>query len=330
MGWSAVNLVVFGMKRSTRHTIFMTDQHGDTTTRLPVPYADCMIFTGAHNPWELAVLKGFTPDCVSWTVLSTLGVEICFADLSRKWLFLSFRESWFFVNFKLRLLLDMLFGLDRDMQRVALLSKHAIIIASKELVIQCMLHENKPVKSGAWDDENGVMIYTTLDHIKYCLPNGESGIIQTLDVPMYVTKVSGNRVFCLDREVRIRIIHIDATDYSFKLSLLRKNYGTRIDGSQLCGGTSLGWRLLGKVTEIAIYAHEQAKNVEQLSFLHLITGNMEKTVDVKDNVMSQFRSALYLGDVKERVKILENAGQLPLAYITASIHGLGGVAEIGK
>ncbi|KAF2551122.1 hypothetical protein F2Q68_00038062 [Brassica cretica] len=33
------------------------------------------------------------------------------------------------------------------------------------------------------------------------------------------------------------------------------------------------------------------------------------------------------GDVKERVKILENAGHLPLAYITASVHGLTDTAE---
>ncbi|CAA7028288.1 unnamed protein product [Microthlaspi erraticum] len=69
-----------------------------------------------------------------------------------------------------------------DMESVALLSKHTIIIASKKLVLQCTLHETIRVKSGAWDD-NGVFIYTTLNHIKYCLPNGDSGIIRTLDVP---------------------------------------------------------------------------------------------------------------------------------------------------
>ncbi|KAB2621227.1 coatomer subunit alpha-1-like [Pyrus ussuriensis x Pyrus communis] len=36
---------------------------------------------------------------------------------------------------------------------------------------------------------------------------------------------------------------------------------------------------------------------------------------------------LYLGNVKERIKILENVGHLPLAYITASVHGLHDVAE---
>jgi len=61
-----------------------------------------------------------------------------------------------------------------DMENVALLSKHAIIIASKKLVHRCTLHETIRVKSGAWDD-NGVFIYTTLNHIKYSLLNGDSG-----------------------------------------------------------------------------------------------------------------------------------------------------------
>nr|DAD18415.1 TPA_asm: hypothetical protein HUJ06_019878 [Nelumbo nucifera] len=43
--------------------------------------------------------------------------------------------------------------------------------------------------------------------------------------------------------------------------------------------------------------------------------------------MGQFHNALYLGDVKERVKILENAGHLPLAYVTAAVHGLQDVVE---
>ncbi|CAN6840037.1 unnamed protein product [Brassica oleracea] len=33
-----------------------------------------------------------------------------------------------------------------------------------------------------------------------------------------------------------------------------------------------------------------------------------KIAEAKNNVMGQFHNALYLGDVKERVKILEKAG----------------------
>lgn len=63
------------------------------------------------------------------------------------------------------------------------------------------------VKSAAWDD-NGVLIYTTLNHIKYCLPNGDNGIIRTLEVPVYITKVIGSMVYALDREGKNRQIQV--------------------------------------------------------------------------------------------------------------------------
>lgn len=56
------------------------------------------------------------------------------------------------------------------------------------------------MKSAAWD-ENGVLLYTTSNHIKYCLPNGDQGTIRTLDVPVYLTVAYGDMVHCLDRLV---------------------------------------------------------------------------------------------------------------------------------
>ncbi|KAL9687190.1 hypothetical protein QQ045_031588 [Rhodiola kirilowii] len=269
-----------------------------------------------------------------------------------------------------------------DTESVALLSKHVIIIASKNLVHQCTLHETIRVKSGAWDD-NGVFIYTTLNHIKYCLPNGDNGIIKTLDVPIYLTKVSGNRIFCLDRDGKNRSIVIDASEYIFKLSLLKKRYDhvmSMIRNSQLCGQAVIAYLQQKGFPEVALhfvkdertrfnlaiesgniqiavaaakeinekdywyrlgvealrqgnvgiveYAYQRTKNFERLSFLYLITGNVEKLskmlkiAEVETDVMGQFHNALYLGDIRKRVQILENAGHLPLAYATASAHGL--------
>ena len=76
-----------------------------------------------------------------------------------------------------------------DGSMVALLSKHAIVVANKRLGQACTVHETIRVKSAAWDDY-GVLVYTTLNHIKYALPNGDSGIIRTLDTPVYITKAS--------------------------------------------------------------------------------------------------------------------------------------------
>lgn len=274
-----------------------------------------------------------------------------------------------------------------DMENIALLSKHSIVIANKKLVHQCTLHETIRVKSGAWDD-HGVFIYTTLNHIKYCLPNGDSGIIRTLDVPVYITKVYGSTIHCLDRDGKNCAIVVDATEYVFKLSLLKKRYDqvmSMIKSSELCGqamiaylqqkgfpevalhfvkdertrfNLALGsgniqiavasakeidekdhWYRLGVEalrqgnSEIVEYAYQRTKNFERLSFLYLVTGNLDKLTkmlkiaEVKNDVMGQFHNALYLGDIGERVKILENAGHLPLAYATAKAHGLQDIAE---
>lgn len=56
-------------------------------------------------------------------------------------------------------------------------------------------------------------------------------------------------------------------------------------------------------------------NVEKL-------GKMLKIAEMRNDVMGRFHNALYMGDVRERVKILEDAGQTALAYVTAATHGL--------
>jgi len=269
-----------------------------------------------------------------------------------------------------------------DMENLALLSKHAIIITNKKLVHKCTVHETIRVKSGGWD-ESGVFIYTTLNHIKYCLPNGDNGIVRTLDVPIYITRVLKNTLFCLDRDGKNRVIQIDPTEYSFKLALLQRKYDqvlqmiqnmklcgqsiiaylqqkgfpevalhfvkdeqTRFNLAIECGNTAVAvasakeiddkdcWHRLGVEAlrqgnyEIVEYAYQKTKNFERLSFLYLITGNTEKLskmlkiAEMRSDVMGQFHNALYLGDVQERVRILEESGHIPLAYATAKTHGL--------
>lgn len=274
-----------------------------------------------------------------------------------------------------------------DMSLVAMLSKHAIVIANRKLGHACTVHETIRVKSGAWDDR-GVFIYTTLNHIKYALPNGDSGIIRTLDNAVYVTKVIGNVVHCLDRDGKNRRIQIDSTEYVFKLALVQRKFDqvlSMIKSNVLCGQSIIAylqkkgypeialhfvrdeqtrfalavecgnievalaaaqaldeketWHKLGVEAlrqgnhQIVEFAYQKTKNFERLSFLYLITGNIEKLQkmlkisEMRADVMGQFHNALYLGDVTERVKILESAGHHPLAYVTAKTHGLETDAE---
>ncbi|TFK34464.1 coatomer subunit alpha-2 [Crucibulum laeve] len=110
-----------------------------------------------------------------------------------------------------------------DGAMVALMSKHTITIANKTFTQHSMIHETIRIKSGAWDDA-GVFIYSTLNHVKYCLPQGDHGVICTLDNPVYLTRVKGKTVYCLDRSARPRTITFDPTEYRFKLALLKNNY----------------------------------------------------------------------------------------------------------
>ncbi|KAK9466232.1 coatomer WD associated region-domain-containing protein [Lipomyces arxii] len=110
-----------------------------------------------------------------------------------------------------------------DGQHVALLSKHTITIATKNLDIVCSLHETIRIKSACWND-SGVLIYSTLNHIKYTLLNGDSGIIRTLDSTLYLTHIKGPVVYCLDRNGKVLKLTIDPTEFRFKKALIGKNY----------------------------------------------------------------------------------------------------------
>uniref|UniRef100_A0A1I8F311 Coatomer_WDAD domain-containing protein n=1 Tax=Macrostomum lignano TaxID=282301 RepID=A0A1I8F311_9PLAT len=75
-----------------------------------------------------------------------------------------------------------------DMSNVALISKLTVTL------------ESVRIKSAAWDDSAGVLLYTTANHIKYLLTSGDNGIIRTLDAPLSTV---------WDRECVPRVLGID-------------------------------------------------------------------------------------------------------------------------
>jgi coatomer protein complex subunit alpha (xenin) len=272
---------------------------------------------------------------------------------------------------------------NRECSYVALISKHGITIASRDLEQLCSVTETVRVKSGAWDSCNRIFLYTTLNHVKYCLANGDTGIIRTLDVPVYITKAHKKQLFCLDREYKNRIISVDITEAEFKLALTDKNYPevmNMIKHSRLCGKAIIAYLQEKGFPEVALHfvddlktrfklalacgnievamntayemsddqcwhrlgiealrqgnhqvvemSYQRTKNFERLSFLYLLTGNIDKLrkmlkiAEMRRDIMGRFHNALFLGSATERTRVLEQAGQLPLAYLTAHTHGL--------
>ena len=88
--------------------------------------------------------------------------------------------------------------------------------------------------------------------------------------------------------------------------------------------------------QVVEMCYQRTKNFDKLSFLYLITGNLEKLkkmmkiAEIRKDTSGHFQNALYLGDVKERMKILQNCGQDSLAYLTAKTHGLEEEASVIK
>ena len=84
---------------------------------------------------------------------------------------------------------------------------------------------------------------------------------------------------------------------------------------------------MGGKPQVVEMCYQRTKNFDKLSFLYLITGNLDKLkkmmkiAEIRKDTSGQFQNSLYLGDVEERVKILSGCGQTSLAYLTAATHG---------
>jgi coatomer subunit alpha len=271
---------------------------------------------------------------------------------------------------------------NKDFSLLALFSKHQVVLATKNLEQLCVVSETVNLKGGCWDDSLPIFVYTTLNHVKYVLPSGDRGIIRGLDSPVYVTKVSGTSMHCIDREIRTRILEINTTEAQFKLALEKKDYASvmkMVKHSRLCGQAVISYLQEKGYPEVALHfvrdpktrfklalacgnieiamsiaydlgddawkqlatealrqgnhevvemAYQKTKEFEKLSFLYLITGNVEKLrkmlkiAEMRGDAMSRFHNALYLGDAEERMKVFESTGQISLAYLTAATHGL--------
>ena len=105
------------------------------------------------------------------------------------------------------------------------------------------------------------------------------------------------------------------------------------DGSSDC------WHQLGVEAlrqgnhQVVEMAYQRTKDFDRLSFLYLLTGNtdklrkMAKISDMRGDVNGSYQNALFLGDAAERIKVLENSGNVNLAFYHAKIHGLDEDAE---
>ena len=80
--------------------------------------------------------------------------------------------------------------------------------------------------------------------------------------------------------------------------------------------------------QIVEMAYQKTRNLDRLSVLYLITGNLTKLTKMqqisesRNDKMRLIHNTLLRGDVEKRIEVLAEAGQVPLAYVTARVHGM--------
>ncbi|KAK2464560.1 hypothetical protein APHAL10511_003418 [Amanita phalloides] len=226
-----------------------------------------------------------------------------------------------------------------DGQLVALMSKHTITVANKNFTQHSLIHETIRIKSGAWDD-SGVFIYSTLNHVKYCLSQGDHGVICTLDNPVYLTRVKGKTIYCLDRSARPRTITFDPTEYRFKLALLKNNHEEMlyvIRTSTLMGQSIIAYLQQKGFPEIALHFVQETNTRFELA---LECGNLDvametaKKIDRPECWDKLAQQALKQGNhkiVEKAYQMTKNFDKLSFLYLaTGSTEKLSKMQKIAE
>ena len=166
-----------------------------------------------------------------------------------------------------------------DGENAALLSKHNVTIVNKSLEQISTLHETIRIKSACWDDA-GVLLYSTLNHIKFSLMNGDNGIVRTLEHPVYLVRVKGHTVYCLDRAAKPKPIQFDPTEYRFKQALVKRDYPevlNIIKTSSLVGQSIISYLQKKGYPEIALQFIQDPQTRFELA---IECGNLEVATDM--------------------------------------------------
>mmetsp|Transcript_16618 Transcript_16618/g.40923 ORF Transcript_16618/g.40923 Transcript_16618/m.40923 type:complete len:1252 (-) Transcript_16618:346-4101(-) len=151
---------------------------------------------------------------------------------------------------------------------VAMFSKSNIHIAKANLDECCFTFENSRIKSGAWDEET--FVYNTATHIKYLLPNGDKGIIRTIEDPVYICQISPNstEVHFMNREKKCGVAKIDPTEYAYKVAVTKCKYKTVVRimrSGKLVGKSIIAYLQKKGFPEVALHFVKDEKIKFQLA-----------------------------------------------------------------
>lgn len=105
----------------------------------------------------------------------------------------------------------------------ALVCKKTIHIFTKNLVKVCSFTENFNIKSAFWTKDNS-LIYSTINHIKFGLLNGDVGVLKCTDQTLRVVKMEKNELLVIDSQASFHTLKLNCEEYLLKLALQERNW----------------------------------------------------------------------------------------------------------
>lgn len=110
--------------------------------------------------------------------------------------------------------------------------------------------------------------------------NGDNGIVRTLEHTVYLVRVKGRTVYCLDRSAKPKTLTIDPTEYRFKLALVKRHYDEMLNiikNSSLVGQSIISYLQKKGYPEIALQFVQDPQTRFELA---LECGNLEVAVEM--------------------------------------------------
>lgn len=140
----------------------------------------------------------------------------------------------------------------------------------------------------------------------------------------------------------IALLFVEDPQTRFNLSLEYGHISEAMKSAQVMNEPA-SWARLGLEAgrqgsaELMEMSLQKRKDLDGLSFHYLITGNkikLERMLGIaskRGDAMRRFNNSLMLGNVEERVRVLAESGQVPLAYLTAKAYGMSELeSELGE
>ena len=111
---------------------------------------------------------------------------------------------------------------NKKMTCCALITNQFIFLMNKNFVRTGRIYEGTNIVEAFWTKDD-ILIYSTLNHLKYVLSNGDKGIIKSLNDIVYPAAMAGNKLIHFTADGTIQNLEVNSDEMLFKRHIQRSD-----------------------------------------------------------------------------------------------------------